>query len=68
MGGRNLLIDNPRDMPGFVKEISRYPFTALTGVNTLFNSLLNTPGFDKLDFSKLKMVLGGGMAVQRAVA
>ncbi len=67
-GGHNILITNPRDMPGFVKELSRYPFTAITGVNTLFNGLLNTPGFDQLDFSPLKMALGGGMAVQRAVA
>ncbi len=68
LGGHNILITNPRDMPGFVKELSRYPFTAITGVNTLFNGLLNTPGFDQLDFSPLKMALGGGMAVQRAVA
>jgi len=68
MGGENLLITNPRDMAGFVKELSKYPFTALTGVNTLFNGLLNTPGFDKLDFSNFTMALGGGMAVQRSVA
>jgi long-chain acyl-CoA synthetase len=67
-GGRNLLITNPRDMPGFVKELGKYPFTAITGVNTLFNGLLHTPGFEDLDFSNLKMTLGGGMAVQRAVA
>ena len=67
-GARNHLITNPRDMPGFVKELSRLPFTAITGVNTLFNGLLNTPGFDKLDFSTLKLTLGGGTAVQRAVA
>ena len=67
-GGHNYLITNPRDMPGFVKELSKIPFTAITGVNTLFNGLLNTPGFDKLDFSKLHLTLGGGMAVQRAVA
>jgi long-chain acyl-CoA synthetase len=68
LGGYNHLITNPRDMPGFVKELSKIPFTAITGVNTLFNGLLNTPGFDKLDFSHLRMTLGGGMAVQRSVA
>ncbi len=67
-GGTNHLITNPRDMPGFVKELARIPFTAITGVNTLFNGLLHTPGFDKLDFSSLRLTLGGGMAVQRAVA
>jgi long-chain acyl-CoA synthetase len=67
-GGLNHLITNPRDMPGFVKTLSTIPFTALTGVNTLFNGLLNTPGFDKLDFSKMHLTLGGGMTVQRAVA
>ncbi|MBN7821994.1 long-chain-fatty-acid--CoA ligase FadD [Bowmanella yangjiangensis] len=67
-GCRNLLITNPRDMPGFVKELGRYPFTVLTGVNTLFNGLLNTPGFKELDFANLKFALGGGMAVQRPVA
>jgi long-chain acyl-CoA synthetase len=68
LGSENLLITNPRDMPGFVKEMSRYPFTAITGVNTLFNALLNTEGFTDIDFSHLKTTLGGGMAVQRAVA
>ncbi len=68
LGGLNHLISNPRDMPGFVKELQKTRFTAITGVNTLFNGLLNTPGFDKVDFSPLKMTLGGGMAVQRAVA
>lgn len=67
-GGINLLITNPRDMPGFVKELAKYPFTAITGVNTLFNALLHTPGFEKLDFSQLKLGFGGGMAVQRPVA
>ncbi|HKL52828.1 MAG TPA: AMP-binding protein [Wenzhouxiangellaceae bacterium] len=67
-GGRNLLITNPRDMNGFVKTLKGSPFTAITGVNTLFNGLLNTPGFDEVDFSKLRFTLGGGMAVQRAVA
>jgi len=68
MGGVNILITNPRDMEGFVKELSKVPFSFLTGVNTLFNGLLNTPGFAELDFSHLKGALGGGMAVQRAVA
>ena len=68
LGGHNHLITNPRDMPGFVATLARIRYTGLTGVNTLFNGLLNTPGFDKLDFSSLRMTLGGGMAVQRAVA
>ncbi|HJT99061.1 MAG TPA: long-chain-fatty-acid--CoA ligase [Rhodanobacteraceae bacterium] len=68
VGGFNHLITNPRDMPGFVKAIAKIRFTALTGVNTLFAGLLNTPGFDKVDFSRLHLTLGGGMAVQRAVA
>ena len=68
LGGLNWLITNPRDMPGFAKELRKSGFTALTGVNTLFNGLLNTPGFSELDFSKLHLTLGGGMAVQRAVA
>ena len=67
-GGLNHLITNPRDMKGFVAELQKIPFTAITGVNTLFNGLLNTPGFDKVDFSNLHLTLGGGMAVQRAVA
>lgn len=68
IGGTNLLITNPRDMPNFVKELAKYPFTAITGVNTLFNGLLNTPAFNNLDFSTLKLSLGGGMAVQQPVA
>jgi long-chain acyl-CoA synthetase len=68
LGGHNHLITNPRDMPGFVNQLSQIPFTAITGVNTLFNGLLNTPGFEKVDFSNLRLTLGGGMAVQRAVA
>lgn len=67
-GCPNLLITNPRDMPGFVKELKKYPFAILPGVNTLFNGLLNTPGFSDLDFSNFKFGLGGGMAVQRPVA
>jgi long-chain acyl-CoA synthetase len=68
VGGNNVLITNPRDMSGFVKELSKVKFTFITGVNTLFNALLHTPGFDKLDFSSLKVALGGGMAVQAAVS
>ncbi len=68
LGAHNVLIANPRDFAGFVKELSKYPFTFFAGVNTLFNALLHAPGFDKLDFSALKVSLGGGMAVQRAVA
>lgn len=67
-GCPNLLITNPRDMPGFVKELSKYPVAILPGVNTLFNGLINTPGFADLDFSNFKFGLGGGMAVQRPVA
>jgi long-chain acyl-CoA synthetase len=67
-GGTNILITNPRDMKGFVKELAKYPFTIITGVNTLFNALLHTPGFDQLDFSPLKLGFGGGMSVQRPVA
>ena len=68
LGGSNILVTDPRDMPGFVKELGRHPFTAITGVNTLFNALLHTEGFADLDFSNVKMTLGGGMAVQKAVA
>jgi long-chain acyl-CoA synthetase len=67
-GGENILITNPRDLPGFVKEISKYPFTYVSGVNTLFAGLLNTPGFAELDFSGLRLTIGGGMAVQEAIA
>ncbi|MCP1839605.1 long-chain acyl-CoA synthetase [Bradyrhizobium sp. USDA 4524] len=67
-GGTNLLIPNPRDMAGFVKELSKYQVSFFPAVNTLYNGLLNTPGFDKLDFSKLKIANGGGMATQRPVA
>ena len=68
IGGLNILITNPRDIPGFIKELQKYPVTSMTGVNTLFNALLNHPDFPKIDFSTWRMVLGGGMAVQRAVA
>lgn len=68
LGARNLLITNARDIPAFVKELSRTRFTAITGVNTLFNALLAHPDFAKIDFSALRLSLGGGMAVQQAVA
>ncbi len=68
LGGNNILITNPRDIPGFVKELSRWKFTAITGVNTLFNALAHDPSFAKLDFSALHLTVGGGMAVQQAVA
>lgn len=68
LGGLNHLITNPKDLPAFVKELSKSGFTAITGVNTLFNALLNTPGFDAVDFSHLKFGLGGGAAVLRPVA
>lgn len=68
LGGHNLLITNPRDFAGFVKELSKYRFTFISGVNTLFNALLHTPGFERLDFSALRISLGGGTAVQGAVA
>jgi long-chain acyl-CoA synthetase len=68
VGGENVLITNPRDIPGFVKELAKHKYTMITGVNTLFNALLNNPDFAKLDFSHLRMALGGGMAVQKAVA
>jgi long-chain acyl-CoA synthetase len=67
-GGCNILITNPRDIPGFVKELRKRKFTIFTGVNTLFNALMNHPDFTKIDFSGLKVALGGGMAVQKAVA
>ena len=67
-GCPNLLITNPRDMPGFIDELNKHPFTIITGVNTLFNGLLNTPGFSELNFSNFKFGLGGGMAVQSSVA
>ena len=67
-GGVNLLIANPRDMAGFIKELSKYQVNSFPAVNTLYNGLLNSPGFDKLDFSKLKNSVGGGMATQKAIA
>ena len=68
IGASNLLITNPRDIPAFVAELGKYRFTVITGVNTLFNAMLNNEAFAALDFSSLKVSLGGGMAVQRAVA
>ena len=68
IGARNLLIANPRDIPNFIKDWGKYPITVVTGVNTLFNALLNHPDFGKLDFSTMRVTLGGGMAVQGPVA
>lgn len=68
LGGKNVLITNPRDMDGFVKELTKHKFSMITGVNTLYNGLLNHPKFSSLDFSKLKFAAGGGMAVQKIVA
>ena len=68
IGAHNVLITNPRDMPGFIKELGKHKFTVITGVNTLFNGLLNQEAFGKLDFSALKIAVGGGMAVQQATA
>ncbi len=67
-GARNILIANPRDFTAFVKELKKYQFSYISGVNTLFNALMHTPGFSEVDFSKLRITLGGGMAVQRSVA
>jgi long-chain acyl-CoA synthetase len=67
-GAHNILITNPRDLPKFVAELAKHRFTVITGVNTLFNALMNTPGFAQLDFSRLRLSIAGGMAVQRAVA
>jgi long-chain acyl-CoA synthetase len=67
-GTQNVLITNPRDFPAFVAELKKYKFNFMSGVNTLFNALLNTPGFESLDFSSLKCTFGGGMAVQAVIA
>lgn len=67
-GALNVLITNPRDMVGFIKEMKKYKFTAITGVNTLYNLMLNHPLFATIDFSALKVALGGGMAVQKVIA
>jgi long-chain acyl-CoA synthetase len=68
IGGLNVLITNPRDVPSFIKELKKWRFTTITGVNSLFNLLLNHPNFSTVDFSSLRLALGGGMAVQRPVA
>ncbi|MSQ87850.1 MAG: long-chain-fatty-acid--CoA ligase [Betaproteobacteria bacterium] len=68
LGGMNVLITNPRDIPAFVKELGKHPYNMITGVNTLFNAFLNNEEFRKLDFSQVKVCVGGGMAVQKAVA
>ena len=68
LGWKNVLIINPRDFRSVIAEMKKYPFAFITGVNTLFNALLHTPGFDQVDFSALRITLGGGMAVQEAVA
>lgn len=68
IGAKNVLITNPRDMPGFIKELKKHKFTLFTGVNTLFNGLLNQPNFGEVDWSHLKGSIGGGMAVQDFVA
>ncbi|MBS0387936.1 MAG: AMP-binding protein [Proteobacteria bacterium] len=68
LGGTGVLITNPRDLPAFVKELRKRPPNFFMGVNTLFNGLMNTPGFESIDFKPLRITLGGGMAVQRAVA
>ena len=67
-GGENVLIANPRDFEGFAKEIAQHEFNLFTGVNTMFSALMNTPGFDDIDFSHMRICIGGGMAVQPAVA
>jgi len=68
VGGMNVLITNPRDIPGFVKELAKHRYNVITGVNTLFNALLNNAQFNQLDFSNVRVCVGGGMAVQKAVA
>ena len=68
LGGLNILITNPRDIPAFVKELGKHRYNMITGVNTLYNAFLNNPEFHKLDFSHVKLCVGGGMAVQKAVA
>lgn len=67
-GAKNILITNPRDISGFIKEIKHTGFTAITGVNTLFNAMLNHPKFETINFSKLKLALSGGMALQKSVS
>lgn len=67
-GAHNVLITNPKDIPGFIKEMKKTPFTIMTGVNTLYNALANNPGISEVDFSKVKIAVAGGMALQKAVA
>jgi long-chain acyl-CoA synthetase len=68
MGAENVLITNPKDIPGFIKEMKKTPFTALSGVNTLFNALMNNPEFVTIDFSRVKISVAGAMTLQRPVA
>lgn len=68
IGCKNILVTNPRDLPGFIKELKKYPMTVFTGVNTLFNHLMHHPDFHDINFKSLKTAIGGGMAVQQAVA
>jgi long-chain acyl-CoA synthetase len=68
LGGHNVLITNPRDFEAFAKEMARFPFSMFTAVNTMFASLMDTPSFSKIDFSHLRVCIGGGMAVQPAIA
>lgn len=68
IGGLNVLITNPKDIPGFIKELKKWKYSAITGVNTLFNALLNNEDFNKMDFSHLRFAMGGGMAVQKTTA
>ena len=68
LGGENVLITNPRDVPGFVKTLKKQQFTYFTGVNTMFAALLNEPGFSEVDFGQLRLTIGGGMAVQEAIS
>src|SRR5256886_11232305 len=68
VGGENVLITNPRDIAGFVKELAKHRYSMISGVNTLFNALLNHPDFARLDLSAVRLAVGGGMAVQKAVA
>lgn len=68
LGGENVLITNPRDVPGFVKALKKQQFTYFTGVNTMFAALLNEPGFSEVDFGQLRLTIGGGMAVQEAIS
>ena len=68
LGAKNILITNPRDIDNFIKELKKYPFTFISGVNTLFNAMLNNPRFKEVNFSRLRVSVGGGMAVQQSVA